>query len=498
MTTRLMSAALAAALLTIPAAAQAPRATAASAAAPEYPATPAGQGARALIDALNRGGAAGRRAWADRWVAGSEPWPAEETVRFLDRLAEQARGFTVEEVQQRPTSLRLTGRTGSGVYARLVLGYADSTAARFAGVGVRLPPDPLKPARAWPRGSVSGPEAVREIDLHARELAAADRFSGVVMVAKGDSVIYRQAFGQAERSFGVPNRIDTKFNLASMGKMFTAVAIAQLVEQGRLKLTDTLAAVLPEYPNREVARRITIEQLLSHTSGIGGDIFVPALRRERARYRRPSDYFPLFADEPPQFEPGASWRYSNAGFVVLGAVVEKVSGQGYFDYLREHVFAPAGMTGTGAFQLTEVVPNLAVGYAFTDDDPLEMEARRSNWDFLPFMGSPAGGSYSTAPDLLRFAAALRGHRLLSARMTDELTRPRNDEGGGQKYGYGFEVWPHAGGEARGHTGGGQGSGINSAMQMVWDGRYTVVVMSNYDGTAAQDLARDITAFLVRQ
>ncbi|HEU0051707.1 MAG TPA: serine hydrolase domain-containing protein, partial [Longimicrobium sp.] len=456
------------------------------------------QGARALADALN-GGPAERRAWVERYIANSTQWPAEETLREVERVAEQARGFTVEEVQSRPGSIRLLGRSGSGVYARLLLGYGDSTVARFQGVGVAVVPDPRAPVRPWPAGRVSADEALREVDLHARALADADRFSGVVLVAKGDSVVYHQAFGRAERSFDVANRVDTRFNLASMGKMFTAVAIGQLVEQGKLKLTDTLANVLPEYPNREVARKITIEQLLSHTSGIGGDIFIPALRRERAKYRRPADYFPLFADEPMNFAPGTAWGYSNAGFVILGAVVEKVSGQEYFAYLREHVFAPAGMTDTGAFQLTEVVPNLAVGYTFDENDPLELEGRRNNWDFLPFMGSPAGGSYSTAPDLLRFARALRGHRLLSPEMTETLTRGRPVAGWtGRAYGLGFEVWTDSAGEARGHTGGGGRSGINSAMRMLWDGRYTVIVMANFDGTVAQDLARDITNFLARQ
>jgi CubicO group peptidase (beta-lactamase class C family) len=307
----------------------------------------------------------------------------------------------------------------------------------------------------------------------------------------------------AEKSFSVANRVDTKFNLGSMNKMFTAIAVAQLVEAGKLSFADTLAKVLPGYPNRQVAEKVTVHQLLTHTAGLGDFFDNPEFRPYRERYVKPADYFPLFAARPLRFEPGARFGYSNAGFVVLGAIVERVSGQSYFDYVREHIYKRAGMHESDSYELTEVVPNLAVGYARFQDDPLGIDPRRSNIAFLPWRGSPAGGGYASAPDLLKFARALNTHKLLSPRMTELVLgakvamtgSPRANE----KYGYGFVSEVLAGGrEIRGHSGGGENSGVNSSLVMFGDGSYTVVVMGNYDAPAAQDLAHKICDFLARQ
>ena len=499
MNARILSGALLAALLAGPAAAQAARPVAQAASAPstEFPATAAGQAARAFFDAFNSGDAARRDEWIARNLPDGGPGGTHAEVRqFLATLWEQSGGLEVREVLPRDGDIRTTVRTRrGGIWARVYMGLAPAGGG-LVGVGVLRIEDPNAPRYAWPEARVSEAEVVRHIGERVAALSAADRFSGVVLVAKGDRVIFHQAYGMAEKSFGVPNRPDTKFNLGSMNKMFTAVAIARLVEEGKLKFTDTLANVLPEYPNREAARRITIHHLLTHTAGLG-DIFVPALWEHRDRYRKPSDYFPLFAGDAPRFEPGSRYEYSNAGFVTLGAVIEKVTGRSYFDYVREHIYRPAGMTDSDSYPLTQVVPNLAVGYAHFDDDPLRTGARRNNWGFLPFMGSPAGGGYSTAPDLLRFAQALRGNRLLSPEMTEMVTSGKI-ENRSSRYGYGFVSETHAGREIRGHSGGGASSGINSDLMTFWDGGYTVVVMGNYDAPSAQNLSREIFTFLARQ
>jgi CubicO group peptidase (beta-lactamase class C family) len=188
---------------------------------------------------------------------------------------------------------------------------------------------------------------------------------------------------------------------------------------------------------------------------------------------------------------------------VLGAIVERVSGQSYFDYVREHIYKPAGMTDSDSYELTEVVPNLAIGYARFQDDPLGVDPRRSNVAFLPWRGSPAGGGYASAPDLLKFARALRAHKLVGAQMTELITGAKVAMTGSPrangKYGYGFASEVLAGGkEIRGHSGGGANSGVNSSLQMFWDGSYTVVVAGNYDAPAAENLAHKICDFLARQ
>jgi D-alanyl-D-alanine carboxypeptidase len=198
-----------------------------------------------------------------------------------------------------------------------------------------------------------------------------------------------------------------------------------------------------------------------------------------------------------QFEPGKDWSYSNAGFIVLGAVVETVSGQNYFEYVRDHIFKPAGMKDTASYAVYEIVPNRATGYTrFDNGDPLGIEPRRNNVLTLPMQGSSAGGGYSTAPDLLRFAQALRANKLVSAELTERLTSGKVDTPMGSKYSYGFQEEVIDGKSVRGHSGG--APGINSFLKIFWDGSYTVIVQGNYDPPAVQNLGGKITRFLAKQ
>ena len=360
-------------------------------------------------------------------------------------------------------------------------------------------------AETWPQTKLNEAAVVREIQRHVELAAAEDRFSGVVLVSKGPRIIFHRAYGMAEKGFAVPNRPDTKFNLASMNKMFTSIAIAQLVAAGKLSFQDKLSKVLPDYPNKEAAEKITIHHLLTHTSGLGDFFNNPEFRPHRERYRKPTDYFRLFANDPLRFEPGTRFSYSNAGFVVLGAVIERASGENYFDYVRAHIFKPLGMNDTDSYELTEVVPNLAIGYAHFEDDPMGADPRRSNIAFLPWKGSPAGGGYSTAPDLLKFARALRTYKLLSEELTETITSPKLDMTGSPrpaKYGYGFASEQVNNKEIRGHGGGGPNSGIDSTMEVLWsnnfDNSYTVIVLGNYDPPTAEELAHKICELLALQ
>jgi D-alanyl-D-alanine carboxypeptidase len=321
----------------------------------------------------------------------------------------------------------------------------------------------------------------------------------VVLVLKGDRVIVSIAEGQADKAFAAPNRIDTKFNLGSLNNMFTAMAIGQLVEKGKLSFSDKLIKVFPDYPNRAFAESVTIHQLLTHTSGIGGDMFAPALLEQRDRYKRPNDYVQLLAKEPPEFSPGERFSYANFGFVVLGAIVERLSGEDYFDYVRAHVFEPAKMRDTASFEIDEVIPNLAVGYGLHNLDAFGVLPRRTNVKVLHYKGTPAGGGYSTAPDLAAFSAALRNHTLLGAAMTEMLTGPKIDMPGPRtlmRYGYGFQSHLVRGKEVRGHTGG--NGGITTALHMFWDGSYAVAMMANYDSPAVIFMTDEIVELLAAQ
>jgi CubicO group peptidase (beta-lactamase class C family) len=316
-------------------------------------------------------------------------------------------------------------------------------------------------------------------------LADNDDFSGTVLLAKDDKVLFKKAYGFANRAFNARNDIDTKLNLGSMGKMFTGVAILQLAQQGKLSLNDTVLKLVPDYPDKDLAAKITVHQLLTHTSGLGNFFNDEFERSSRAKYRTTAAHLPLFTGKPLRFEPGTSFYYSNAGFIVLGLIIEKVSGQSYYDYVREHIFKPTGMLDTDNYNSDDDVPNLALGYTMMGEDrgppPPKSEGwkRRSNILMHVVRGSSSGGGYSTVEDLLRFSRALQGHRLLNQEYTDlDMTGKVAMDRGGGRYAYGMVESKVDGVRIVGHTGG--FPGIAGALEMYPDLGYTVAVLSNYD------------------
>jgi CubicO group peptidase (beta-lactamase class C family) len=304
------------------------------------------------------------------------------------------------------------------------------------------------------------------------------RFSGAVLIALDGKPIWQEAYGMADRTREIPNQIDTKFNLGSMDKMFTAVAIMQLVEQDRLSVDDKIADVLPDYPNRQVAEAVTIHQLLTHTSGMGdwseSELF-PDLHDQ---IRGVEDYLPLFVDTPLEFEPGDHFGYSNSGYIVLGLIIERITGQSYYDYVRASIFEPSGMIHTAAYMLDEDVPNLAIGYTRYDANGNETDEIRDNSSVMPMRGGPAGGGYSTVEDLLRFRNALLDHQLLSPESTELLLQGKVTLDDQVQYAYGFFDRIVENQRVVGHGGG--APGICDFMDIYLDRGYTFVVLTNSD------------------
>ena len=319
-------------------------------------------------------------------------------------------------------------------------------------------------------------QLVDTLDKHLSKAVAADEFSGTVLVAKKESPLFQKAYGLASKEYNVPNRVDTKFNLGSINKIFTQIAIGQLAEQGKLSFDDKLGKHLPDYPNREAAEKVTIRQLLDMKSGIG-DFFGPEFEATpKNKLRTVKDFLPLFASKPLQFEPGTRQQYSNGGYIVLGAIVEKVSGQDYYDYVREHIFKAADMQNTDWYEADLVTANLASGYTTQGN---AKGVRRNNFYSRPAKGSPAGGGYSTGPDLMKFVAALREGKL---RVPDF----RNQQSPGQ-----------APARFRGLGIAGGAPGINAALEADEDRGYTIIVMSNYDPPSAEKMARQVRAWISR-
>ncbi len=319
---------------------------------------------------------------------------------------------------------------------------------------------------AQPREPVPISQAglIAQLTASLDSLMRLDQFSGVVLITKGGAPVFQRAYGMADRDAGRANDVETAFNLGSINKVFTATAIRQLAAAGRLDLDSTVAKYWPSYPNPDVARRITIRQLLQHRSGIGGNIFDPPPGGKRSEIRHNRDFLQLFADRPLEFEPGARSEYSNAGYVVLGLLVERLSGEDYYDYVRKHIYEPAGMTRTGHFAVDSLPPNTAIGYTRGDEDAAPTAPLHRNTDQLPGRGSAAGGGYSTVGDLARFVQALRQGRITAG--------------------------PPAGIGVAGGTG-----GVNSVVEGDLPGGYDLVVLSNLDPPAAMRVSRMVREWL---
>jgi D-alanyl-D-alanine carboxypeptidase len=341
--------------------------------------------------------------------------------------------------------------------------------------------EPPSPPTAEPSPTATPqlvPDVVAGLVTLVEELAAEDQFSGALLIAQEGEPTFEGAYGLADRSLEVSNRVDTPFNLGSMNKMFTATAILQLVEQGKLALDDRIVDHLPDYANEEAATTITIHQLLTHTSGLG-DVFSDAYDgMPKDRLQTPEDWLPLFVDAPLQFEPGAQFQYSNAGYVVLGLLLERITGQSYYDYVAENVYEPSGMRHTASYARDADVPHVAIGYTRQGDDGTELPEPVPNTDRLPGRGFPAGGGYSTVEDLLKFRNALLGHQLLGPESTELLITGKIELREGLKYAYGFFDRLVGGQRVVGHSGG--FPGICDFMDIYLDLGATVIVLSNTD------------------
>jgi CubicO group peptidase (beta-lactamase class C family) len=327
---------------------------------------------------------------------------------------------------------------------------------------------PASHAKGLPRGQQSGPDgilielgigedtrvsstpdAMRAVEALLRELEAEDRFSGVVGVKQGDRELLLDAFGYASRTWSVPTTVETRFDTASITKLFTAVATLQLVEQGAFAL-DTSAIGYLGLEGTGISPAVTPYHLLTHTSGIADDADEEAGERyedlflERPNYSvtETADYLPQFVGKPPNFAPGEGCRYCNVSYVLLGLMIERATGTTYRAYVTEHVFARAGMTRSGFFQMDVVEPDVAEGVEGIEDERGGVVGWRRNIYSYPPIGGPDGGAHVTVGDLLRFHSAVTEGRLLGPALTAELLSPKARHSargaGSHVMGFGFE------------------------------------------------------------
>ena len=333
-------------------------------------------------------------------------------------------------------------------------------------------------------GRLSEANAVETAKARIDELVRDEQFSGAVLVTKNGKTILSGAYGLADQEKKIPNSLSTKFRIGSMNKMFTAVSILQLVQAGKIKLSEPFGKYITDYPNKDAASKVTIEQLLTHTGGTG-DIFGPQFQEHRKDLRALQDYVNLYGKRGLEFEPGSRWEYSNYGFLLLGVVVERVSGKSYYEYVRENVYAPAGMNSTGSLAEDENVTGRSIGYTSFGGG-----AVHANTDTLPYRGTSAGGGYSTVEDLQRFAGALINHKLLNSEYTDLLTTGKVATPRGGKYAFGFfDDGADSGARHFGHGGG--APGMNGDLQIYPQSGYVIAVLANMDPPAASRVSEFI-------
>lgn len=422
------------------------------------------------------------------FLGNSFPTRASSLNRDMD-LRERTGGFEFRKLEQ-----------GSATQVSGLVQERDSDQfARFTPKGESAEPHHIlwmslmaipRPA-AFPIPLLTESETIAAVKGQIERNVAGDRFAGTVLVAKDDTVLFSGAYGFADREKKIPNTLDTRFRIGSMNKMFTAVAVLQLVEARKIKLMDPLGKYITDYPNQEIATKVTIHQLLTHTGGTG-DIFGPEFTKHRKELRTLNDYVALYGKRGPQFEPGSHWRYSNYGMVLLGVVIERISKQSYYDYVQERIFKPAGMTRTGSLPEDELVPGRSIGYMRSPGN----DGCVSNTDTLPYRGTSAGGGYSTVGDLLRFANALRSHKLLNADCVELLITGKVEAEGGGRYAYGFGDQRDKDGNGWvGHGGG--APGMNADLRIYPKSGYVIAVLSNMDPPAAQRIAEFVDYRLPR-
>ena len=435
----------------------------------QVPDTPAGHQLSAWLEAFNRGDRDNLRDFLQK----NYPSGLERLDRDV-QFREMTGGFDFKKLEEStPVKVvALVQERGSDQFARLTLEVEAAEPHPITSLGLRAIPRPAD----FPLPHLSQSELVTATRKEVERAVGSGHFAGAVLIAKDGKPIFSQAYGLADREHKTPNTLKTRFRIGSMNKMFTAVATLQLVQAGKLELNDPLGKYLTDYPNKNVASKVTIHHLLTHTGGTG-NIFGPDFDAHRLELHALQDYVKLYGKRDLQFEPGSQWDYSNYGFVLLGVIIEKVSGQSYYDYVREHIYVPAGMTSTGSEPEDQAVSDRSVGYTKMDSGG----QWKPNTDSLPYRATSAGGGYSTVEDLAHFAAALEANKLLNEHYTELLTtgKPGTPD---NSYAYGFEDHKINGTRCFGHGGG--APGMNGALEICPGPGYVVAVLANMDPPAA--------------
>jgi CubicO group peptidase (beta-lactamase class C family) len=329
---------------------------------------------------------------------------------------------------------------------------------------------------------IQGKELKKELDEYLNACHEIWKFHGTALVAKNGEVIFKKGYGLANIELGVPNTPEMKFQIGSITKQFTATAILQLQEKGLLGLDDPITKHLTDYP-KETGDKVTIHHLLSHTSGIPSYTDMPDLMLQKSLPTTVDELLAIFKDKPLEFEPGEKYKYSNSGYVVLGAIIEAMSGKSYEDHIRENILEPLNMTNSGYDHRDRIMKNRAAGY--TQDENQELR----NADFV-HMSAPysAGALYSTVGDMLIWDQALYTEKLLKKSSLEKMFTPVL-----KNYGYGWVIEEKFGRPLVWHNGG--IDGFHTTFNRWVDDDLCIVVLSNNDSAPVENMATGLAAII---
>lgn len=325
----------------------------------------------------------------------------------------------------------------------------------------------------------------------AADYAKKQNFSGTILIQKDSKIIYSGSYGFANRPFRVPNKINTKYKVASITKAFTSVLILQLVEQGKIDLNRTFKNYLPDYKG-EAGDKVTIHQLLNHTSGMKNTDSVPSLeyvvKNGFPLYQLPhtsDEILEKYCSEKLANEPGKAFDYNNADYIVLGKIIERLYGKNYEQILREKILEPLQMRDSGMMHQPNIVANLADTYFYRDDS-------KTLTNDLPFYTEnvyAAGAMYSTAADVLKFSDALFGGKLLKKETLEQMFTAGLDE-----YGYGVWVYNDYTINGKKYTiikRPGSIMGANSMLFRILEANTTIIILSNTGATSLDRFAAEL-------
>jgi len=319
---------------------------------------------------------------------------------------------------------------------------------------------------------LSGSKLIAKIDSWLIDLEQHDVFSGSVLLANEKGIFFEKAYGMASREYAAKNTLKTRFDVGSINKDYTQLAIMQLLEQGKLTLNDKVGKHLPDYPNADVKSKVSIQQLLDHTSGVGDYFTDEYMNTPMNSLIEIEDYIAIWGSKPLLGKPGEKERYSNFGYTILGAVIEKISGLRYDQYVVVNIFKPAGMSSSGFFETDAIVPDVATGYTFSRGLGIDTDVLRKNTFLEPIKGGPWGKSYSTGRDLYRFYLAMLENRYL---------KEEND-------------WLNLAWEGVSVGLAGGGPGLNAFFLLEDD--LMVIVLANLDPPIAGDVSQDLISALL--